>query len=110
MLRAHGSTPSASPTRGSPHSRAPSSPGQRELARPFAFMSGYLAVWGAAGVGAYGLYALGRHAAGTQLAWPAGGRWLAGSVLAVAALYELTPLKDVCLGKCRSPFGFLMAT
>jgi predicted metal-binding membrane protein len=28
-------------------------------------------------------------------------------VLLVAAVYELTPLKDVCLGKCRSPFGFL---
>lgn len=84
--------------------------GQRSLARPVAFMSGYLAVWGAAGVGAYGLYAFGRHALGSQLAWYAGGRWLAGSVLAVAALYELTPLKDVCLGKCRSPFGFLMGT
>jgi predicted metal-binding membrane protein len=29
-------------------------------------------------------------------------------VLVVAALYELTPLKDVCLGKCRSPLGFLL--
>jgi predicted metal-binding membrane protein len=31
-------------------------------------------------------------------------------VLLVAALYELTPLKDVCLGKCRSPLGFLIGT
>jgi predicted metal-binding membrane protein len=83
---------------------------RRGLARPVAFTSGYLVVWGAAGVGAYGLYALGRHTLGTQLAWHAGGRWLAGSVLAVAAVYELTPLKDVCLGKCRSPFGFLIGT
>jgi predicted metal-binding membrane protein len=28
--------------------------------------------------------------------------------LLVAAAYELTPLKDVCLGKCRSPLGFLL--
>ena len=28
--------------------------------------------------------------------------------LLVAAVYELTPLKDVCLGKCRSPLGFLL--
>jgi predicted metal-binding membrane protein len=83
---------------------------QRGLARPASFTNGYLVVWGAAGVGAYGLYALGRHALGTQLAWHAGGRWLAGGVLTVAAVYELTPLKDVCLGKCRSPFGFLMGT
>jgi predicted metal-binding membrane protein len=84
--------------------------GQRSLTRPIAFTSGYFVVWGAAGVGAYGLYALGRHALGTQLAWHASGRWLAGSVLAVAAVYELTPLKDACLGKCRSPLGFLMGT
>ena len=31
-------------------------------------------------------------------------------MLAVAALYELTPLKDVCLAKCRSPLGFLLGT
>jgi predicted metal-binding membrane protein len=83
---------------------------QRGLGRPVAFTSGYLVVWGAAGVGAYAVYALGRRSLGTQLAWHAGGRWLAGSVLLVAALYELTPLKDVCLGKCRSPLGFLIGT
>jgi predicted metal-binding membrane protein len=83
---------------------------QRSLARPFTFVAGYLVVWGAAGVAAYGVYALDRHALGAQLAWQAGGRWLAGSVLAAAAVYELTPLKNVCLGKCRSPFGFLLGT
>jgi predicted metal-binding membrane protein len=43
-----------------------------------------------------------------ELAWNEGGRYLAGGVLVAAAVYELTPLKDVCLGKCRSPFGFLL--
>jgi predicted metal-binding membrane protein len=28
----------------------------------------------------------------------------------LAAGYELTPLKDVCLGKCRSPLGFLLGS
>ena len=28
----------------------------------------------------------------------------------MAAVYELTPLKDVCLGKCRSPLGFLLGS
>jgi predicted metal-binding membrane protein len=83
---------------------------QRGLARPVAFTTGYLVVWGTAGVAAYGVYALARHALGGQLAWHAGGRWLAGAVLAVAATYELTPLKDICLSKCRSPFGFLLGT
>ena len=25
-------------------------------------------------------------------------------------VYELTPLKEVCLGKCRSPLGFLLGS
>ncbi len=83
---------------------------ERGLARPLTFASGYLVVWGAAGVAAYGLFALGKHVLGADLAWHSGGRWLAGGLLAAAALYELTPLKDVCLGKCRSPFGFLMGS
>jgi predicted metal-binding membrane protein len=83
---------------------------QRGLSRPVAFTSGYLVVWGAAGIAAYGIFALGRHVLGPDLAWHSGGRWLAGGLLVAAAVYELTPLKDVCLGKCRSPFGFLMGT
>jgi predicted metal-binding membrane protein len=83
---------------------------QAGLVRPITFTGGYLIVWGAAGIAAYGLFALGRHALGPQIAWQSGGRWLAGGVLAAAAIYELTPLKDVCLGKCRSPFGFLLGT
>ena len=30
--------------------------------------------------------------------------------LLVAAAYELTPLKDACLGRCRSPLGFLLGS
>jgi predicted metal-binding membrane protein len=59
---------------------------------------------------AYGVFALGKRVLGPDLAWHSGGRWLAGGVLAAAALYELTPLKDVCLSKCRSPFGFLLGS
>jgi len=81
---------------------------RRGLSRPLLFASGYLLVWGAAGVAAYGLFNLGRRLFGADLSWGAGGRWFAGGVLAIAALYELTPLKDVCLDKCRSPLGFLV--
>ncbi|HEY6398181.1 MAG TPA: DUF2182 domain-containing protein [Solirubrobacteraceae bacterium] len=81
---------------------------QRGPGRALLFASGYLLVWGAAGLGAYGAFALGRSLFGGALAWHSGGRWFAAGVLAVAALYELTPLKDVCLAKCRSPVGFLV--
>jgi predicted metal-binding membrane protein len=77
---------------------------------PLLFGAGYLVAWGAAGAVAYGLFAAGRAALGGPLAWDAGGRWVAGATLAVAAIYELTPLKDVCLTKCRSPLGFLLGS
>src|SRR3954463_1722505 len=75
---------------------------------PLLFTAGYLLVWGAAGVAAYALGRLGGAIAGDVLAWDRAGRWVAGATLLVAAAYELTPLKDVCLGKCRSPLGFLL--
>jgi predicted metal-binding membrane protein len=53
---------------------------------------------------------LGSSLFGGDLAWHAGGRALAAAVLALAALYELTPLKNACLSKCRSPLGFLLGT
>jgi predicted metal-binding membrane protein len=81
---------------------------QRGPVRPLLFGTGYLFVWGLAGVLAYGVYEWGRSLFGTDLRWNTGGRWLAGVVLLVAALYEFTPLKDVCLQKCRTPVGFLL--
>ncbi|MGB0095544.1 MAG: DUF2182 domain-containing protein [Solirubrobacteraceae bacterium] len=80
------------------------------LGRPLLFTAGYLLVWGTAGLAAYGLFGLGTSLFGGDLAWHAGGRWVAAGVLSVAALYELTPVKDVCLAKCRSPVGFLLGT
>jgi predicted metal-binding membrane protein len=77
---------------------------------PLVFAFGYLFTWAAAGVLAYGLFELVRGAFGSQLAWDSGGRWVAGGTLLVAAAYELMPLKDACLGKCRSPLGFLLGS
>ena len=79
----------------------------REPVAPLVFTSGYLLTWTAAGVLAFAIASLG-GAFGDALSWDRGGRWLAGGVLVAAAVYEVTPLKDVCLGKCRSPLGFLL--
>lgn len=76
--------------------------------RALLFAAGYLIVWGAAGVGAYALFELGRSLFGGALAWDDAGRWVAAGVLVLAGVYELTPLKDMCLTKCRSPLGFLL--
>ncbi len=83
---------------------------RRGWSRPLLFTTAYLVVWGAAGLVAYAVFRVGRTVLGSDLAWSAAGRWLTGGVLAAAALYELTPLKNVCLGKCRSPLGFLLGT
>jgi predicted metal-binding membrane protein len=80
----------------------------RELAVVFA--AGYLVTWAAAGALAYALARAGGAIAGDVLAWDRGGRWVAGATLVVAAAYEVTPLKDVCLDKCRSPLGFLLGS
>ena len=83
---------------------------RRGVDRALLFAGGYLLVWGGAGLGAYGLFRIGRDVFGGDLAWHAGGRWFAAGVLALAAAYEVTPLKDVCLAKCRSPIGFLLGS
>jgi predicted metal-binding membrane protein len=68
-------------------------------------VTGYVAVWAAFGAGAF------------VAAWGAG--WLAGrtpqvalwtgsGILALAGVYQLTPLKDVCLKHCRSPIALLL--
>ena len=74
------------------------------------FAGGYLATWTVVGVAAFGLAVAGGHLAHGVLAWDRAGRWVAAGTLAVAAVYELTPLKDVCLGKCRSPLGALLGS
>ena len=75
---------------------------------PLLFTTGYLVAWAAAGVAAFAVARFGGAIAGDVLAWDRAGRWVAGATLLVAAAYELTPLKDVCLAKCRSPVGFLL--
>jgi predicted metal-binding membrane protein len=77
---------------------------------PLVFAAGYLATWTGVGVLAYVIAVAGSRAAGDVLMWDRAGRWVAGATLIVAGVYELTPLKNVCLGKCRSPLGFLLGS
>jgi predicted metal-binding membrane protein len=74
------------------------------------FGAGYLLTWAGAGLAAFGLANVANWTGGHELAWNQAGRWVAGATLLAAAAYELTPLKDICLGKCRSPLGFLLGS
>ena len=77
---------------------------------PVVFTGGYLATWAGAGAIAFMIGVAGSHAAGGVLSWGQAGRPIAGVILILAAGYELTPLKNVCLGKCRSPLGTLLGS
>ena len=77
---------------------------------PLVFAAGYLVVWVGAGVAALVLAAAVSALAGDALEWDRAGRPLTSATLFMAAVYEFTPLKQVCLGKCRSPLGFLLGT
>lgn len=82
----------------------------RSAVLPWLFTGGYLLTWAAAGLVAYGLGYAGHYALGGALGWAGSGRTIAGGTLVLAAAYELTPLKDVCLGRCRSPLGALLGS
>jgi predicted metal-binding membrane protein len=82
----------------------------RSPVAPLLFTSGYLVAWTSIGVFAFAVATAGGRISGDLLAWDRAGRWMAAATLLVAAVYELSPLKDVCLGKCRSPLGFLLGS
>jgi len=73
-----------------------------------AFVAGYLLTWTAFGLLAYGLYVGVRSLAIPELSWNRGGRYLAGGVILAAAIYQVTPMKDACLGRCRAPLDFVL--
>jgi predicted metal-binding membrane protein len=79
----------------------------RTIALTVSFAVGYFAAWTAYGLAAYGLYGLVDAAAGGLLAWDSAGPYVAGGAIVAAGLYQLTPLKRVCLRHCRSPLHFL---
>jgi predicted metal-binding membrane protein len=83
---------------------------KRSAVAPLVFVCGYLLTWTLAGLLAFGISELGGRLFGGTLTWDRAGRWLAGAILVIAAVYELTPLKEVCLRRCRSPLGFLLGS
>src|SRR3990172_2047082 len=72
------------------------------------FASSYLIVWALAGVIAYA-GAVGGDALADESIWVMdNAARIGGGVLIAAGLYQLSPLKNVCLNKCRSPISFIL--
>jgi predicted metal-binding membrane protein len=80
---------------------------RRELGPVLIFAGGYLLVWSGAGIAAYGLFELGSTLLAGSLSWNGGGRWVVAGSLALAALYQLTPLKRAFLLRCRGSLRFV---
>jgi predicted metal-binding membrane protein len=71
-----------------------------------AFVVGFLVVWSAAGLIPLAVI----QVLGSSLAAPINA-WLprlGGAVVALAGVYQFTPLKEACLRTCRSPLGFIL--
>ena len=81
---------------------------QEEVAPIGAFTAGYLTVWLGFAVAAAVLHcALERAGLLSTMMMGSRSRWLSGAVLIGAGLYQLSPLKNVCLAQCRAPATFL---
>jgi predicted metal-binding membrane protein len=80
----------------------------RVHAPTWVFVGGYLLAWAGYGVTAYGVFRAITAIDPRFLAWDGGGPWIAGGAIATAGLYQLTPLKRVCLLHCRTPLHFVL--
>jgi predicted metal-binding membrane protein len=69
---------------------------------------GYLGIWVLFGAVAYRMDALVHAALGQSPDLAARSAWIAAAILIVAGVYQFTPLKHMCLDKCRSPYSFLV--
>ena len=74
------------------------------------FVGAYLAIWTAFGALAFGA-AAGIDRLSESSSW-AMDNWarVGGGLLVLAGVYQLTPLKEICLTKCRTPMAFLMTS
>jgi predicted metal-binding membrane protein len=88
--------------------------GKRQKSQAFVptwvFVSAYLLIWTLFGLVAYPL-ALGAERLAGQSMWLMNNApRIGGAFLVVAGLYQLSPLKHMCLAKCRTPFQFILSS
>jgi predicted metal-binding membrane protein len=72
-----------------------------------AFVAGYLLTWAAVGMLGYALVEGVRSLDLGVLAWDEAGPYVAGGAILAAAVYQLSPLKQRSLRRCRDPRAFV---
>jgi predicted metal-binding membrane protein len=80
------------------------------LVSTWVFVGAYLLVWAFAGIAAYAGVLAAETAAARAALTPAAEAQVGGVILLVAGIYQLTPLKELCLSKCRTPIRFIMTS
>ncbi|MBC9798166.1 DUF2182 domain-containing protein [Sinomicrobium weinanense] len=79
----------------------------RPVARSYAFVAGYLLIWtGFSAIATLLQWMLAEMALLDMMMEPTN-RVFASCMLLLAGVWQFTPLKRTCLGKCRSPISFL---
>jgi predicted metal-binding membrane protein len=79
----------------------------RSFVPTWVFVAGYLMAWTAYGLVAYGIFRAIQSAHIHAFSWHAQGPLIAGGAIVAAGIYQLTPLKRVCLRHCRSPMHYV---
>jgi predicted metal-binding membrane protein len=72
------------------------------------FTGSYIALWAATGLAAYAGAALADRLADDSMWLMENAARIGGGLLVVAGLYQLSPLKTVCLSRCRTPMSFVL--
>jgi predicted metal-binding membrane protein len=80
--------------------------GERRAAPAWVFLTGYLAVWGLFGAGAYALSLIVPDVSMAAPGLRASSPLIGGLILIFAGFYQWSPVKKSCLEHCRSPLAF----
>jgi len=73
------------------------------------FLLGYIVAWTVFSIAATALQVmLERTAVMSPMSMKLESRFLGGAILVIAGVFQWTPWKNACLGRCRSPIGFFM--
>jgi predicted metal-binding membrane protein len=82
--------------------------GKQQRGKPYVptwvFVGAYLAIWTAFGALAYAAALGATELAGNSMWVMDNAARIGGGVLILAGLYQVSPLKNICLSKCRTPW------
>ena len=81
--------------------------GRKVASSALAFAAGYIAVWTIFSAAATAIQ-LTLERAALAFHTPGASAFAGAAVLIAAGIYQVSPLKEACLGHCQSPVGFFM--